>query len=196
MCNAESSDSHNRKERETAVDDQELLEIVRRLGGDDDSSEDDELDDFAALRDEHAATEDDAWDESPLTGTLTGWLDSDESVVRRGAAIALAEIAPGILLQQVRKRLPSRLRGENQDQSRMADYVDGISHAVAQLQEHYFGSYCPGCLDGLADKPDEHQREYERLERVARPVVEFYDGQPCGNDLATLVSNVRPEITR
>lgn len=175
------------------MDDQELLEIVKRLGGGDDSGDDDEIDDFAALRDEHCATEDDAWDESPLSDTLAGWLDSDDAVVRRGAAIALAEISAGVLLQQVRRRLPSRLPGDNQDRSRLPDYADGVGHAVGQLQEHYFGSYCPGCLDALAEQPEQHQREYEKLERAARPVAEFYGEQPCGNDLAQLLANVRPE---
>jgi hypothetical protein len=187
-------DQHNRKEAD--VDEQELLEIVKRLGGADDSGEEDEVDDFAALRDEHAATEDDAWDESPLSDTLAGWLDSDDAVVRRGASIALAEVSPGVLLQQVRRRLPSRLPGENQDRARMADYADGVGHAVGQLQEHYFGSYCPGCLDALAENPEDHQREYERLERVARPVADFYEGQPFGNDLTRLLSDVRPETVR
>lgn len=176
------------------MDDRVLLEIVNRLGGDADDH--DELDDFAALRDEHSATEDDAWDESPLSDTLAGWLDSDDAVVRRGAAIALAEISPGVLLQQVRGRLPSRLPGENQDRMRMMDYCDGIGHAVRQLQEHYFGSYCPGCLAALTESPEEHQREYEKLERVARPVAEFYPGHPYATDLAKLVADVRPEAAK
>lgn len=175
------------------MDDQELLEIVKCLGGADDSGDETEVDDFAALRDEHSASEDDAWDESPLSDTLAGWLDSDDAVVRRGSAIALAEVAPGVLLQQVRRRLPSRLPGENQARSRLADFADGVGHAVGQLQEHYFGSYCPGCLDALAENPEQHQQEYERLVRVARPVAEFYAEQPCGNDLANLLSGVRPE---
>jgi hypothetical protein len=185
-----------RSRKEAAVDDQELLEVVKRLGGGDDAEGHDELDDFAALCDEHAATEDDAWDESPVGDTLAGWLDGDDLVVRRGAAIALAEISPGVLLQEVRRRLPSRLAGEEQDCSRLGDYADAISHAVGQLQEHYFGSYCPGRLDALRENPEEHQREYARLARVGGPVAEFYDSQPCGNDLAKLLSDVRPEMVR
>ncbi len=178
------------------MDDQELLEIVKRLGGADDAGDEDEVDDFAALRDDHTATEDEAWDESPLSDILAGWLDSEDPIVRRGAAIALAEISPGVLLQQVRRRLPARLEGESEDRSPLADFVDGIAHAVSQLQEHYFGSYCPGCLDAITENPREHQQEYEKLERVARPLIEFFDGQPCGNDLARLVNGVRPETVK
>ncbi len=175
------------------MDDEDLLEIVKRLGVADDADDSDADDSDADERDEHAATEDDAWDESPVSETLAGWLDSDDIAVRRGAAIALGEISPGVLLRQVKRRLPSRLLGENLDESRLPDFTEGIGRAVGQLHEHYFGSYCPGCLAALAENPEGHQQEYEKLERAARPVAEYYRGQPCGTDLAKLVADVQPE---
>jgi hypothetical protein len=175
------------------MDDEDLLEIVKQLGGADDPGDTDEFDDLDELRDEHAASEDDAWDESAVSDTLAKWLDSDDATVRRGAAIALGEVAAGVLLQQVKRRLPSRLLGENLDESRLPDLVEGISRAVGQLHEHYFGSYCPGCLTALTENPDEHQREYEKLERAACPVAEYFRDQKCGSDLAKLVMDVRPK---
>lgn len=167
----------------------ELRSVAERLGGG--GTEDDEReDDLSFLRDAHWPIENAAWAESEATELLASWLDGPALCLRRGAAIALGHIAPGVLLGA----LTSRLRGAETEA--LGAWTEGIEVAVWSLNDYYFGDYgCPGYLDSLPEAAPERLAEYERLQQLCGPVFVALGRSKCVQDLRTLVENVRPAQT-
>jgi hypothetical protein len=116
----------------------ELSAAVRRRGGEEPEGDYEREDDLATLRESHWPIENAAWRRSEATDVLAAWLGDPQPALRRGAAVALGHVAPGVLLEELAARgAPGH-----------ADYADGVSEAVWALGDYYFGDYgCPGYLE-------------------------------------------------
>jgi hypothetical protein len=66
-------------------------------------------------------------------------------------------------------------------------------NVMSELQERYYGSMCPGWLDGRSN--EELYYEYTEMTPICVPVIMTYLTEQSGRMLLSILESLRPEDT-
>lgn len=141
----------------------------------------------AAIRTIHWESSDMDSDESEITNILNKFLHHNSGTIRKGAAECFGYAAPHGFLQA----LVDEIKG-GMSTARFTDYISGIQSAISELNEIYYGSMCPGFLDGIRESPEILSQEYERMVQIIRPLTKVYPQQSI-QGLLDILDDLNPQ---
>lgn len=120
----------------------------------------------------HEESFDSEYGHSKITGVLENvMLNDPRSSVREGAAACFGNAAPHCFLSTLSETIRT---SKYAHQDILADYKRGISFATSTLGEIYYGSICPGCLQGLREDPELLLKEHENMLSILAPIISVY----------------------
>lgn len=131
-------------------------------------------------------------EESSISSVLVKLANHPSSTVRSGAIRALGGIAPKTLLRTLSEKI-NALHPRQLDPESRRLYQQGLMNVMSELQERYYGSMCPGWLDGRSN--EELYYEYTEMTPICVPVIMTYLTEQSGRMLLSILESLRPEDT-
>jgi hypothetical protein len=138
--------------------------------------------DYGGANDEHTR----------VTGLLESLIDHPSLSIRLAAAKAYGHVAGVTYL----KCLNHRILHKNPDGTKYKpsdEHAEGIIEAIGQLQEMYYGSLCPGWLEGLSENPEQLAKEYSRMSNICLPIIRVFTTHQCTQQLLSILESLEPD---
>lgn len=129
---------------------------------------------------------------SSISRVLVALVDHSSSVVRSGAIRVLGRIAPKMFLEILSEKI-NILHPMKLDTELRNVYQEGLVSAIHNLEEVYYGSYCPGWLDSIS--VEELNLEYTEMKSICLPIIRIYSSEQSGQKLLSILESLRPEGT-
>ncbi len=127
-------------------------------------------------------------EDSGITIILEPLIGHDSVIIRSGAAKALGHLAPRLFLEI----LSNKITQGNLNSEAGKEYVRAIELAIRELEELYYGFMCPGELDFLKRNLVLLLEEYERMQQICNPIIEFYKAENCSWALLEILQALCP----
>lgn len=131
-------------------------------------------------------------DHTEVSALMEELLDHQLPILRTAAAKAYGHIACNAYLESIHNRIVQSKLGIVGYQPSQ-EHATGITEAIGQLEEIYYGSYCPGWLESLRKEPEQLAAEYNKMCQICQPIIRTYATYECSQQLLNILVSLEPD---